>query len=210
MADMTTIAQFATAAGTLVLAAATFGAVRSANTAARTAERSLMTGLRPLLVQGRQGDPPVKVLWQDRHVVRLDGGRAYAAVDNGVIYVAMSVHNAGSGIALLHGWDPWPEGGFGSEPHHDPDRFRRLTIDLYIPAGDSGYWQGAIRDPDDPCRPGLEGSIVGREPVRIDVLYSDQEGGQRTISRFTILPGGGDSWYAQASRHWNLDRPDPR
>jgi len=46
--DWTTVASLATAAGTLVLAVATFAAVRSANQAARTAEHSLLANLRPL------------------------------------------------------------------------------------------------------------------------------------------------------------------
>ena len=48
--------------GTLVLAVATFSAVRSANAAARTAERSLQVGLRPLLMPARPEDPAEKVV----------------------------------------------------------------------------------------------------------------------------------------------------
>ena len=46
--DLASIASLATAGGTLVLAVATFAAVRSANRAARAAEQSLLVGLRPL------------------------------------------------------------------------------------------------------------------------------------------------------------------
>ena len=49
VADWVVISSLATAGGTLVLAAATFAAVRSSNRAARAAEESLMLGLRPLL-----------------------------------------------------------------------------------------------------------------------------------------------------------------
>ena len=59
--DWVTISALATAAGTLVLAMATFASVRSANRAARVAERSLLVGLRPLLVPSRLEDPPQKV-----------------------------------------------------------------------------------------------------------------------------------------------------
>ena len=72
MADMAAIASIVSAGGTLVLAVATFGAVRSANTAARTAERSLMAGLRPLLIPSRTVDPPMKVLWRDSHFIALE------------------------------------------------------------------------------------------------------------------------------------------
>ena len=44
MADWVTISAIASAGGTLVLAAATFSSVKSANRAARVAERSLMAG----------------------------------------------------------------------------------------------------------------------------------------------------------------------
>ncbi|HJX49444.1 MAG TPA: hypothetical protein VJ375_16505, partial [Gaiellaceae bacterium] len=48
MADWVTISARATAGGTLVLAGATFASVRSANRAARAAERSMLAGMRPL------------------------------------------------------------------------------------------------------------------------------------------------------------------
>jgi hypothetical protein len=52
--------------------------------------------------------------------------------------------------------------------------------------------------------------VKERQLFTIDLLYGDQEGGQRTISRFLVIPGGEDAWYCQAARHWNLDPPDPR
>ena len=63
MADWSTISSLATAGGTLVLAAATFYAVRSSNRSARVAERSLLAGMRPVLVPSRLEDPPEKVLF---------------------------------------------------------------------------------------------------------------------------------------------------
>jgi hypothetical protein len=210
MADWVTISALATAAGTLVLATATFASVRSANRAARIAEQALLTGMRPLLVQSLADDPVQKVLWSDRHAVRLNGGRAVFEEAGGVFYLAMGVRNVGAGLAVLHGWYPMPERAFVNEPHADAEDFRRLTIDLYIPAGGAGYWEGAIRADDDPLRPGFLSALAERRPFTIDVLYGDQQGGQRTISRFTVLPAGDDGWYSQAGRHWNLDRPDPR
>lgn len=50
MADWQTVCSLATAGGPLVLAVATFSAVRSSNHSARVAEESLMAGLHPLLV----------------------------------------------------------------------------------------------------------------------------------------------------------------
>jgi hypothetical protein len=209
--DWSTISSLATAGGTLVLALATFSAVRSSNRSARVAEEALLTGLRPLLVASRSDDPDQKVLWSDQHVIRLSGGRAIIEESpDRVIYLAMGLRNAGAGIALLHGWYLWPDGAFQREPPVGADEFRRLTIDLYIPGGGTGYWEAAIRDANDPVRSAVMGALRDRHPVGVDLLYGDQQGGQRTISRFSILPAGDDGWFCQAGRHWNLDRPNPR
>ncbi len=210
MADWSTIASFATAGGTLVLALATFSAVRSSNRSARIAEESLLMGMRPLLVPSLADDPVHKVLWSDRHTARVGGGRAIFEEADGVIYLAVGLRNLGTGIAILHGWDPTPDQAFGDLPRSGPEKFRRLTIDLYIPAGGTGYWEAAVRDPDDLLRPAFRDALRERRPFTLDLLYSDQQGGQRTISRYTVLPTSDDGWYAQVGRHWNLDRPDPR
>jgi hypothetical protein len=210
MADWSTIASFATAGGTLVLALATFSAVRSSNRSARIAEDTLLTGMRPLLVPSLSDDPVHKVLWHDRHTGRIAGGRALFEEVGDVIYLALGLRNLGTGIALLHGWNPMPGEAFEDPPHIAPEDFRRLTIDLYISAGGSGYWEAAVRDPDDPCRQHLLNVLREREPFMIDLLYGDQQGGQRTISRYTIMPSHDDGWYGQVGRHWNVDRPDPR
>ncbi len=210
MADWTAIASFATAGGTLVLALATFSSVRSSSRTARVAEESLRTAMRPLLIPSLHDAPVHKALWQDRHTARVEGGRAIFEEENGVIYLAMGLRNVGAGIALLHGWDPKPADPMEDSPHAGVAAFRRLGIDLYVPAGGTGYWEAAVRDPNDALHPELLGALRERQPVRFDLLYGDQQGGQRTISRFIVLPAGEDAWYCQAARHWNLDRPDPR
>ena len=216
MTDWATISSLATAGATLALAVATFSSVRSANRAARTAERALEARLRPLLLSSRLEDPTQKIIWADEHKTTVGGGRAAVEVGaDGTIYLAMSVRNVGAGMAVLHGWYPRPEWLSGipapSEVRHeDPERFRRLTRDLFVPAGDFGFWQGAIRDADDPLREGLPDAIAARRRFGIDVLYGDHEGGQRIISRFTLAPAADSSWLCSVARHWNLDRPDPR
>jgi hypothetical protein len=210
MADSATIASFATAGGTLVLAMATFSAVRSSNRSARIAEESLLTAMRPLLAPSLADDPVHKVLWHDRHTAHVSGGRAVFEVEGEVIYLAIGLRNLGTGIALLHGWHAMPDQAFEDPPHVEAKDFRRLVIDLYIPAGGTGYWEAAVRDHDDPLRPGLLRALSERQPFTIDLLYGDQQGRQRTISRYTVLPAGDDGWYAQVGRHWNVDRPDPR
>lgn len=210
MANWETISALATAGGTLVLAAATFSAVRSSNRSARIAEEALRAGLRPLLVPSLSTDPPQKILWQDRHVARLEGGRAIAERVGDVIYLAIGMRNLGSGIALLDAWWPHSDLAYGTTPPVEPERFRRLGIDLYIASGGSGYWESALRDPNEDVFAAMAATIAARDPFTIDVLYGDQAGGQRTISRAIVFPASDDGWYAQPSRHWHLDRPDPR
>ena len=104
MWDWSTAASLATALGTLVLALATFVAVRAANRAARTAEYSMQIGIRPLLMPSRLTDTEQKIMWGDEHWARLSGSGAIAEVVDDNLYLAMSVRNSGSGVAVIHGW----------------------------------------------------------------------------------------------------------
>jgi hypothetical protein len=88
------------------------------------------------------------------------------------------------------------------------EEFRPLTRDQYIASGDIGYWQGAVRDPGD-LQATLAAATAKRRRFVVDLLYTDQVGEQRTISRFGVLPGD-DGWLAAAARHWYLDAPAPR
>jgi len=94
-----------------------------------------------------------------------------------------------------------------SQVRPDPATFRAQTRDLYAPPGFLSFWQAAIRTPNDPDRARLESALTGMGPILIDLLYSDQEGGQRTISRFSIsrLNAGSNDWFPSVVRHWYLD-----
>jgi hypothetical protein len=212
VADWVVISSLATAGGTLVLAGATFSSVRSANRAARTAERALLVGLRPVLVPSRLTDPEEKISWMDNHWTHLRGGRATVEFENDVVYLTMSLRNVGSGIGVLQGWRPYADRLLSDRPHGDTADFRNQTRDLYVPSGDVSFWQGALRDPSEPEHAPMAAAIRSRQPVTIELLYSDEEGGNRTISRFALSPGRDDGceWYITVSRHWYLDRDDPR
>src|SRR5207253_2559741 len=150
MPDWATIASLATAGTTLVLAFATFASVRSGNRTARAAERSLQVNLRPLLGPSRLEDPEQKVGFADDHWVRVPGSGGAAEVTDRAIYLVMSLRNTGAGIAVLHGWRFTPDRPLGSSKHSNLDEFRRLTRDIYVSAGDLGFWEGAYRDPESP------------------------------------------------------------
>src|SRR5207247_527427 len=129
MADWATISALATAGGTLVLATATFAAVRSSNRSARVAEQSLLEGLRPLLVPSRLDDSPQKVGFADGNRFVVAGSGGAAEVVDSVVYFVMSLRNVGNGIAVLHGWRFEPEFSSPDQPS-DPDGFTRLTRDI--------------------------------------------------------------------------------
>jgi hypothetical protein len=213
--DWATVATFATAIGTLVLAVATFAAVRSSNRSARIAEEAFQVNLRPVLVTSRLDDPVQKIRWVDDHWARLEGSQANVEMVDGSIYLAISVRNVGSGLAVTFGWSVLTELGSNvtNVPHAAPEDFRMQTRDLYIAPADVGFWQAAIREAKDPDYPALSQDIRDVRAFTIDVLYGDHEGGQRTITRFGMIPrqtDDGIKWFPNVARHWNLDRPDPR
>jgi hypothetical protein len=217
--DWATLASVATALGTLVLAVATFSAIKSANRSARVAERALLAGLRPLLMPSRREDATLKVNFGDAKWLQLPGGGAGAEIGGGdgslpglkddVVYLGFPLRNAGTGIAVLHGWLFYPQWR-RDEQHPSPEEFHPQNRDLYIPAGDTGFWQAAFRDENDPQYAAARNVVESRQPWTVELLYGDHEGGQRVVTRFTALPHGDDRWIASSSRHWNIDRPDPR
>jgi hypothetical protein len=209
--DWATASSLTTGVGTLVLAMSTYASVRSANRAARVAERSLLAGLRPVLVQSRVQDPPEQVGFVDEHWVSVPGGHAATEIDGDTIYLAIALRNVGRGLAVLHGWDLRPERPEGEPARPDECAFRVLTRDIYVPAGGTGFWQGAFRDTDDRLFRPVQEAIKNDTVITVDLLYGDHEGGQRTISRFSLAPQETDgARIASVSHHWNLDRPEPR
>jgi hypothetical protein len=184
--NWTTVSSLATAGGTLVLAVATFSAVRSANRSARIAERSFEIGLRPILAPSRLEDPPQKVMFRDRHWVVLQGGRAVVEVADGVVYLAMLVRNVGRGMAIIESWQPFPGQRTSSDAWGDIEDFRPQTRALWIAPGDVAFWQGALRDQTDPLQRAVA-SAVADGALTVDLLYLDHEGGQRTASRFSLI-----------------------
>jgi hypothetical protein len=208
-ADWVTISALATAGGTLVLALATFASVCSANRAARVAERSLLVGLRPLLVPSRLDDPPQKVTFVEQRYLVAPGGGAVAEASDTAVLLAAALRNVGAGIAVLHGWHFYPE--LVTAPDHlAPEAFTRLTRDIFIAPGEVGFWQGSFRDPSTTAFAEARRAVEAHDPWTFEVLYGDAEGAQRMVSRYAALPREDGGWLASAGRHWYLDRDGPR
>jgi hypothetical protein len=215
---MTEWAAWGTSVGTLVLAGATFAAVRSSNRSARIAERTLLAGLRPVLTPSRREDPAEQVQFADGRVFEVVGGRAMVREQNGVVYLAIPLRNVGTGIALLRGYRIEAENGervandpLGPARHKrgdvapDPGAFSEQQRDLYIASGSLGFWQAALRDPSDERYRHATEAIQTSGRITVDLLYGDPEGGQPTITRFVLLPGEGERWRCDVTRHWSPD-----
>lgn len=217
MSAWETAASLATAAGTLVLAIATFSSVRSANRASRVAEQALLVNLRPLLGPSRLNDPAQKIFFQEGKPMVLGGARGDASFDNGIVYLGISLRNAGQGIGVIHGWRFRP-GRQTTLERPDLGEFRHQNRDLLIAPDDIGFWQGAFRDSDDPQYDEAVTAVKDEavEVLTFDLLYGDNDGGQRMISRMTLQRvtdrqnNDKTAWIASVARHWNVDRPDPR
>jgi hypothetical protein len=210
MADWVTISSLATAGGTLVLAVATFGSTKSANRSARVAERALLAGMRPILVPSTDDDPVERVGFAEDHWVMVAGHGAAAEFWNGNVYMAIGLRNGGAGLAILHGWRVDVRDGPAPQVPPELGEFTVQNRDLYIPAGGSGYWQGALRDHGDPMYDRLVNGVSDGSTLIVDLLYGDYEGGQRTIARFAVRPPENGARRADVVRYWNVDGEDPR
>jgi hypothetical protein len=223
MVDWATTSTLAAAASTLVLAGVTFASVRSANRSARTADRaariaeqSLLAGQRPLLMGSRLQDPQQKIIFQDGTRVAVAGGRAALKYTDSAVYLAISLRNVGTGLGVLHGWHLCT-GGTSRERARPPlEDFTTQNMDIYVAPGDSGFWEGAYRDPDAGEFKDVANAIDAGDPLQLSLLYGDFMGGQRVISQFTLRHSEatdgehGDTWLASVIRHFNVDNPDPR
>src|SRR5881227_3556623 len=129
MADWVTVSSLATAGGTLVLAIATFGSVRSANRAARVAELSLLAGLRPLLIPSREDDPPQRIGFGDQVIVGVPGHGAAIEVRDGNIYMVIALRNGGA--PRLAG-----RGHQGAAERPEPDQHATDAVTRAVPPSD--------------------------------------------------------------------------
>jgi hypothetical protein len=183
-----------------------------------------MIGMRPVLIPSREDDLLERIRFGDGQIVQVPGHGGAVEVHDGNIFMALGLRNGGNGLAVIHGWRARarvdtsnPGAGRANEPP-DLDEFRAQQLDLYIPAGDTGYWQGALRDPSLPGYDEVTRRLQEGGPIQIDLLYGDHEGGQRTIARFVIAPWPTDDdrpaieapMRAIAVRYWTVDGHDPR
>ncbi len=88
-----------------------------------------------------------------------------------------------------------------------------LVIATFASTGTGSRCRAAARSsrPASPCcTPASLRRRDGGALVLARLLYTDQIGGQRTVSRFGVLAQDGDGWRAAVARHWYLDTTAPR
>jgi hypothetical protein len=216
MTAWATLADIGTAAGTLVLAGATFIAVRASARSTRIAERALLAAQRPVLVPAGLDDPAENVQFADGRMFPVGNGRPLVARDAGVVYLAIPLRNVGAGLAVLRGYQIVGEAGsqvahdprgparhLRGDPPPQPRAFSPQQRDLLISTRRAGFWQAALRDSKTRLYQEVTQAIGTRGRVTVDVLYGDQEGSQPSVTRFVLLPEA-DSWRCDATRYWSL------
>jgi hypothetical protein len=87
----------------------------------------------------------------------------------------------------------------------EPGDMTQQMRDLSVPGGDTGYWQGALRDPADELFTSTRRAIEERSPITIELYYTDLVGSHPTISRFRLTShDDDDKWFCAVSHHWTL------
>jgi hypothetical protein len=100
--------------------------------------------------------------------------------------------------------------GLQTERSHPPlEEFTTQNLDIYVAPGENGLWVGALRDRAASIFQAVTGAVKAGEPLVVSLLYGAFEGGQRVITQFSLRRAN-ERWLAQATRHFNVDRPDPR
>jgi hypothetical protein len=206
--DWVAISSLATAGGTLALAVTTYLSTRSANQAARTAERSLLAGQRPLIVESLDSDPIQRVNFHDQPGIVTPGGGAAVQVFEDRIYVVLSLRNVGPGIGVLFGGRLYP-GRRRIRSEIELESFTMLTRDIYIPPGRLGFWQIAYRNTENAEYDAMLDAVEQGE-FMADVLYGDYDGGQRVVTRYGVLRNDEGEWRLSTFRHAQIDRDEPR
>ena len=127
-------------------------------------------------------------MFVDEHWANVGGGYATAEDVDGVIYLGDEPAQCRRGDRVCQGWGVRVGLMARADDHLPEDELRPQTRDLYIPAGDVGLWQGAIRERSDPIttRSRTRSPNTSRSPS--SCIYSDQVGAQRTMTRFTLVP----------------------
>ena len=181
--------------------------VRSANRAARTAGRSLLAGLRPLLMPGAAGSGPEgdvagpALRPPSRGASCRRGGRRCDLCGRHASQRRQRRRRPARVVSQRRL-------GAGAADAHAGGTVRRLTRDLHIPAGDVGFWQGAIRDPGDPyprsSSPRSQRTTDHRRyPLR---RPQGRPACHRSLRPHTVE----DGYLLTSSRYRNLDQRDPR
>ena len=173
-----------------MLAVATFCSVRSANRSARVAELSLLAGSAAGADPLAGGRPARAGAFRRRQTLDVPGHGGGGRGRRRRVYLAIALRNGGSGLAVIHGWQA---AAAASRPRSasTADRASASLEEFPPPAARSVHPRrrhrllagGAARSARSRVRPRCATRSRGGERVRIDLLYGDHEGGQRTIVR---------------------------
>jgi hypothetical protein len=116
----------------------------------------MMIGTKPVLIPSREEDPVQRLRFGDGTFLNIAGNGAAAEQHDGRIHMGIGLRNGGAGLAVILGWRARTQAGEeartgesvvgrqGEVPTPSLADFRRQQLDLYIPAGETGFWQGGL------------------------------------------------------------------
>jgi hypothetical protein len=111
---------------------------------------------------------------------------------------------AATSASVIGAWQPFA-GLRTGDGLDDADGFRQQNHSLWVPVGDVVFRRGSLRDETEDSRRIIT-EADGAGALGGDLLYRDHEGGQRTVSRFTVVPDAdGGRWWASTSRPVGFD-----
>jgi hypothetical protein len=163
-----------------------------------------------VLIPAHEWDAAERVTFYDE-IVQLRGGFATVEDRSGNLYFAAQLRNVGAGIGVLTAWrvEAGPDLPLISDDAFavpDHSTFVAQQRSLYVPAGDVGYWQGAIRaaDTDRGDADELRRAIDAKARLTLYLRYTDPDGGHDTVTRYSLMPDENGDWLFTIARHWSL------
>lgn len=118
-----------------------------------------------------------------------------------MVYLAVSIRNVGSGVAVLHGWHV--QAGLQTQRSHPPlEEFTTQNLDIYVAPDGNGLWLSALRDP----APGLITApqcwLFSARWLRLSDMTENNAAREVCIWTYWVRPEAEEGFKALLARHW--------
>jgi hypothetical protein len=132
-----------------------------------------------------------------KHVV-LENFDSYTDEDDQYVYFAVALRNIGAGIAVVLGTDASPKADLDDlvPKHVAPlSGMRRMARNMYLAKSDAAYLVFWTTSASSGIYKVIYDAVPKRQDIVLDLIYSDQDGRQMTVSRFEL------SWAMDVNRY---------